>query len=315
MSNPIDHMLTSRNVVLLDGGLATELEKRGCDLNHALWSAKVLAEAPDLIRAVHLEYFEAGAECATTASYQATYTGFARLGYSQAETDRLLHLSVELACQARDHYCLSHPQTMHPIVAASVGPYGAYLADGSEYHGNYHLPEAELIAFHKRRLAVLISAGADMIAFETLPALNEAKVLLRLLEDFPGISAWFSFTAKDGCHISHGETFAECVDALQQHPQVAAIGINCTSPQYIPDLMTSVSQTAQKPIMAYPNCGETYLAHDNSWHGERICHDFGRQAAGWYKAGARVVGGCCRTTPDHIREIAAQFRQMEPVNA
>lgn len=309
MSDAIHGLLAAKDVVFLDGGLATELENRGCDLNHALWSAKVLDEAPDLIRAVHLDYFEAGANCATTASYQATYAGFAKMGYSQAETDRLLRLSVELACQARELYCRSHPQSIRPIIAASVGPYGAYLADGSEYHGNYSLPEAELIAFHKRRLDVLIGAGADLVAFETLPVLDEAKLLLRLLEDYPGISAWFSFTAKDGNHISHGETFAECVEALHRHPQVAAIGINCTAPQYIPDLIQSVAHLAQKPILVYPNCGETYSAHDNTWHGDRVCQDFGRQAISWYEAGARVIGGCCRTTPDHIREITAQFVQ------
>ncbi len=307
MSNAIHRLLTAKDVVFLDGGLATELENRGCDLNHALWSARVLDEAPDVIRTVHLDYFEAGADCATTASYQATHAGFANLGYSQAETDRLLALSVELACQAREIYCRAHPNRIRPIVAASVGPYGAYLADGSEYHGNYCLPESELIAFHKRRLDVLISAGADLVAFETFPALGEAKLLLRMLEAYPGISAWFSFTAKDGTHISHGETFAECVDALHLHPQVAAIGINCTAPQHIPDLIQSVKDSAQKPILVYPTCGETYSAHDNTWHGDSACQDFGRQAISWYEAGARVIGGCCRTTPDHIREITAQF--------
>lgn len=306
MSSPhITRLLDQKPVILLDGALATELERRGADLNDPLWSAKVLLESPEMIRAVHLDYFRAGADCAITASYQATFEGFARRGYSAEQARELIQTSVQLAIEARDAFWAENtdPGRVRPLVAASVGPYGAFLADGSEYHGNYGLDSAALMDFHRPRISALLSAGADLLACETIPSQLEAESLARLLGEFPGASAWISFSAKDETHTCHGEPVTECAAALEAFPQVAAIGINCTAPQFIPGLVRNLCRATSKPVLVYPNSGEIYDPQSHTWGGETNCASFGEQSRQWYAAGARILGGCCRTTPEHIRAI------------
>lgn len=311
MSDPISEILETQAVVVLDGALATELERRGCDLNDPLWSARVLLESPHLIRDVHADYFKAGADCATTASYQASFPGFARRGLDAQQAADLMCLSVQLAIEARDAFWAEPANRVgraRPFVAASVGPYGAFLADGSEYRGDYGLTEAELMAFHRPRMAVLATSGADLLACETIPCLLEARALLRLLEEFPGVTAWFSFSARDGAHTNHGEPITDCAALLGTHPQVAAIGVNCTAPEFVSDLIRNARAATDKPILAYPNSGETYDATHKRWDGESTCETFTAQARDWYANGARVIGGCCRTTPEHIRDLASGLR-------
>jgi homocysteine S-methyltransferase len=310
--NPIAAILQAHPVVILDGALATELERRGADLHDSLWSAKILLEAPELIRVVHLDYFLAGADCAITASYQATVAGFAGRGLSEAEALGLIQRSVQLAVEARDTFWADATHRvgrLRPFVAASVGPYGAFLADGSEYHGDYGLSEAALIDFHRPRLAALVAAGADMLACETIPCLLEARALVRLLAEFPGVSAWMSFSARDEQHICHGERLADCAAFLDDYPQVAAIGVNCTAPTFISALIRAARSATSKPILVYPNSGEIYDAATFSWHGQTSCDAFGEQSQQWYAAGARIIGGCCRTTPAHIRALADWARK------
>jgi homocysteine S-methyltransferase len=284
--------------------MATELEARGCDLHDPLWSAKVLLETPELIREVHADYFAAGADCAITASYQATFQGFAQRGLSTDESADLMRLSVKLACEARDAFWSSSPSgRVKPFVAASVGPYGAFLADGSEYRGDYGLRLTDLMDFHRPRMAVLANSGADMLACETIPCLLEALALLKLLEDFPNMTTWFSFSAKDGSHTNHGELISECAKMLE-HPQVAAIGVNCTAPEFVTELVQHARSATIKPILAYPNSGEVYDATRKCWTGEANSSSFATQARDWLAAGARVIGGCCRTSPEHIRELS-----------
>lgn len=309
--NPIIPILNNFPALVIDGALATELERRGCDLKDELWSARVLLEQPEIIKRVHLDYFKAGADCAITASYQATIEGLAKRGLQEREAIGLIKKSVQLARDARDEFWADESNRTgrsKPFVAASVGPYGAFLADGSEYRGNYGLTEKELMEFHQARMKALIEAGADLLACETIPSLIEAQALAKLLKEFPNISAWFSFTARDETHISEGQEFAECVQQLADHPQIAAIGINCTSPKFIPSLIHEATQVTKKPVLVYPNSGETYDAAKNDWDGNPVLDSFGEQAREWYKAGARLIGGCCRTTPEDIRVIAEWAR-------
>jgi homocysteine S-methyltransferase len=193
-------------------------------------------------------------------------------------------------------------------VAASVGPYGAFLADGSEYRGNYGLSEKELMDFHRPRLRALTEAGAELLACETIPCLIEAQALVKLLREFPEVTAWISFSARDEKHISEGQLLADCVQQLEGHPQIASIGINCTSPKYIPGLIREARRSTEKPILVYPNSGETYDAAKNDWNGHPVLDSFGEQAREWYEDGARLIGGCCRTTPEDIRVIASWAR-------
>ncbi|KXZ23430.1 homocysteine S-methyltransferase [Bacillus nakamurai] len=312
--NPITRILDEFPVIITDGAMATELERMGCDLNDSLWSAKILMEQPDLIKQVHSDYFTAGADCAITASYQSTIEGFAARGVTEAEAIRLIQESVKLAGQARDEFW-AHEENRSdrpkPIIAASIGPYGASLADGSEYRGHYGLTEDELIDFHRPRMKALIEAGADILACETIPCLSEAKAITRLLEEFPGIYAWISFSAKDGRHISEGTPVSECAAWLDQHSQIAAVGINCTPTQHIPSLIEEIKQETDKPIIVYPNSGEQYDPVTKTWKGSACAMSFGKSAQSWYENGARLIGGCCRTKPEDIQAIADWARNLK----
>ncbi len=308
--NPIETILQNYPSVILDGALATELERRGADLRDQLWSAKLLIENPELIKQVHMDYFLAGADCATTASYQATVEGFMQRGLSEKEALDLIQKSVRLAQEARAEFWKDETHRNgrpYPFIAASVGPYGAFLADGSEYRGDYGLSQAELEQFHRPRMEALIASGADMLACETIPCLIEAQAIVHLLEEFPNVSAWISFSAKDGAHISDGERFADCAARLDPFPQVAAIGINCTPPKFISSLIQEARRKTTKPILVYPNSGESYSVEQHEWNGD-ACEDFSERAKEWFESGARILGGCCRTTPDDIRAIAKWAR-------
>lgn len=328
--NPIERIVDDYGVMLLDGALASELERRGCDLNDALWSAKVLMENPELIGQVHRDYYAAGADCATSASYQASVEGFMRRGLSEAQALELIALSVGIARRVRDAFWSSltaseRAARPYPLVAASVGPYGAFLADGSEYRGDYRdadgqpLGEEALARFHRRRLPTLVAAGPDLLACETIPCLAEARAIARLLPEFPGCHAWISFSARDGEHINSGEAIVDCARALDGCAQVAAIGVNCTAPQYVESLIGEIRQGTAKPILVYPNSGEQYDATDKTWHAAGSTNSYaayaayaayGELARRWHACGATIIGGCCRTSPRDIAEIAAWARPV-----
>jgi len=309
--DPISEILLNYPAVILDGALATELERRGADLKDKLWSAKLLIEDPEMIRQLHLDYFMAGADCAITASYQATIEGFMKRGFTENEAVKLIQKAVQLAVEARDEFWNNEANRSNrprPFVAASVGPYGAFLADGSEYRGNYGLTEAELMAFHRPRMKVLADSGADILACETIPCLVEAQAIVHLLGEFPGVSAWISFSARDDIHISDGERMADCAAWLDPFPQVAAVGVNCTAPKHISSLIRQARSRTSRPIVVYPNSGETYNAGTHNWNGDALCTAFGEEARQWYADGAQIIGGCCRTTPEDIRAIAGWAR-------
>jgi homocysteine S-methyltransferase len=291
--------------MILDGALATELEYRGADLKDPLWSAKCLIERPDLIRAVHLDYFRAGADVATTATYQATFEGFGRCGFDRAAAGQLMRNAVALARAARDEFWTAESNRagrLRPLVAASVGPYGAMLADGSEYRGRYAVDDAALAEFHRPRLRVLADAGADLLACETIPSLREAKVLADLLREIPDTCAWVSFSCRDGGRNCEGEDIGACVAELQDCPQIVAVGVNCTAPQYVTPLLRRMQARTTKPLVVYPNSGEVFEPSSKLWSGMPAMR-WGESARRWQSAGARLIGGCCRTTPSDIRSV------------
>ena len=290
-----------RDYRVVDGGLATELERAGADLSGGLWSARLLAERPDLIRQVHRAYFEAGADIAITASYQASYAGFAGIGLDKNGTDRLLRRSVELAVEARRQAVVEHSRPMW--VAASVGPYGATLHDGSEYRGDYGLSIGELCHFHRERLAVLAGAGADFLACETIPSFDEARALVEVLHDVPSARAWVSFTARDDRHTAHGEPLVDCARMLDGEAQVIALGVNCVRPEATASLIRELRRGSSKPIVVYPNSGEVWDGEAHCWRGSATVAPLDELVPEWMAAGASWIGGCCRTTPATIREI------------
>ncbi len=295
--------------MILDGGLATELEARGCDISGSLWSARVLRTAPETIEQLHYDFYAAGADCAITASYQASYEGFAGIGLDDGETTRLLRLSVEIARSARARYLRDHPEDGRELfVAASIGPYGAILHDGSEYRGDYGLSATQLVAFHARRFEVLASAGADFLACETIPVLEEARAYVELLARHPMSHAWLSFTSPDGMHTSHGEPLVECARLVDTLPNILAVGVNCVKPGIVSKAIHALAAGTGKPIVVYPNSGECWEAGHQSWHGTPG-HSIAELAPDWVRAGARYVGGCCRVGPGEIARLKAALLQ------
>jgi len=296
-ADPFARIRQRHGTVVLDGGLATELERRGADLKDPLWSAKVLLEDPDAIRAVHEAYFEAGADVAISASYQATFEGLAGRGIERDDAAKLMQRSVELAREAAGG---------DRVVAASVGPYGAMLGNGAEYTGDYDKNENELVGFHVPRLEALAEAGPDVLAVETIPSSVEAGALVRALERVPEIPAWVSFSCRDGGHICDGTPIEKAVEVVAAAPSVVAVGVNCTSPLHVERLIESISDTTDKPIVCYPNRGSFWDPMRKAWT------DPPRQDArpalrplAWREAGASLIGGCCGTTPEDIAAIAA----------
>jgi homocysteine S-methyltransferase len=305
-----------------DGALATELEARGCNLDDPLWSAKVLLEQPHLIKDVHRDYFAAGARIATTASYQATPQGFAARGIGEQEALELVALSVRLADEARREHLAATPDAGPLLVAGSVGPYGAYLADGSEYRGDYVLTPSEFRDFHRPRVAALVEAGVDFLAYETLPSFAEAEALLALTKQY-GVESWFSFSLRDGRHISDGTPVAAVAGLLGAQPLVAAIGVNCVPLELVAPALGALRRAIDKPLLAYPNSGETYDPVTKTWASAAATGSTGpgpsadnvaqpgsiaEGTAVWRGAGARIIGGCCRTTPGDIAAVAAAIR-------
>ena len=297
--------------VILDGGLATELEARGAKLNDDLWSAKLLAEKPGLIEQVHYDYLAAGADIVTSASYQATFQAFQRRGLSEENAADLMRLSVQLAQNACSRFWnefSGQPNRQQPLVAASVGSYGAYLADGSEFRGDYGLSLGELMDFHRPRLAILANTPASLLACETIPCRMEGQALVHLLQEFPEAKAWLSFSCCNESQVRSGEFFQECVALANDSEQIVAVGLNCTSPMFVEPLLRLAGKVTSKPLLAYPNSGEEWDAERRSWLEGDPKADFGTLAVRWYEAGARLIGGCCRTIPEDIRRIAAALR-------
>jgi len=284
--------------------MASELEFLGANISGPLWSAHVLEDAPEKVIAVHRAYLDAGAQVLLTASYQVSRRGYAEIGLDAVRADRALLRSVELACAARVEFPDSHA-----LIAASLGPYGAALHNGAEYHGNYNCGFADLVQFHRQRIEVLAQSDADLLAFETLPSLEEARAIGEALKPWPDLAAWFTFNCPESqaarLQVAHGEPLLECASLAASFSQTIAVGVNCTQPAWISDLIPELRRASNQPIVVYPNSGEGWDAACRCWTGESDPAAFGAMARQWYVQGAQLVGGCCRTRPDHIRQVAA----------
>ncbi|HTH89187.1 MAG TPA: homocysteine S-methyltransferase [Mycobacterium sp.] len=284
--------------MITDGGLATELEARGHDLSDDLWSARLLVDAPEEIVAVHCAFFRAGASIATTASYQASFDGFAERGISRNDAVRLLRRSVELAMDARDQVGGQR------WVAASVGPYGAALANGEEYVGRYGLSVAQLADWHRPRLEILADARADVLALETVPDIDEAEALVGLVHEL-GVPSWLSYTIA-GATTRAGQPLADAFAVAAGVPEIVAVGVNCCAPADVENAVRVAREVTGKPVIVYPNSGEEWDGERRTWIGN------GQWSADlvprWAAAGARIIGGCCRVHPDDIAALASTLR-------
>ncbi|KAH0923909.1 hypothetical protein HID58_023927 [Brassica napus] len=330
---------------VVDGGFATQLEIHGAAINDPLWSAVSLIKDPELIKRVHMEYLEAGADIVVTSSYQATIPGFLSRGLSMEESESLLQKSVKLAVEARDRFWDKVSKTSghsynRALVAASIGSYGAYLADGSEYSGSYgeDVTLDKLKDFHRRRIQVLVEASPDLLAFETIPNKLEAQACVELLEEENvQIPAWICFTSVDGENAPSGESFEECLETLNKSNNICAVGINCAPPQFMDNLIRKFSkaskslnsvalpfiflvltiyvmsylQLTKKAIVVYPNSGEVWDGKAKKWLPSQCFGDaeFEMFATKWRDLGAKLIGGCCRTTPSTIKAICRDLKR------
>lgn len=290
--------LTARTVVL-DGGMSNQLESAGHDLGDELWSARLLAERPEAVTEAHLAYFEAGADVAITASYQATFEGFAKRGIDRARAAELLALSVESAREAARR-ARTRGATRPLWVAASVGPYGAMLADGSEYRGRYGLTVAELERFHRPRIETLAAARPDALALETVPDIDEAEALLRAVRGV-GVPAWLSYSVA-GDRTRAGQPLEAAFALAADADEVIAVGVNCCAPEDARAAIETAARVTGKPVVAYPNSGETWDATTRSWTGRTTFTP--EQVRAWHTAGAQLIGGCCRVGPEAVADIA-----------
>lgn len=311
--------LATQRLVVLDGGLATELERRGFHLRDHLWSASVLAARPDVVRDVHLAYLRAGVDVITTAAYQASVPGFVAAGHPRAAAEALYRSSVRVAFEAQQAWCRERGMRPDgraaPLVAMSIGSYGAYLADGSEYRGMYGAPAAEVRAFHEERLALAVDelrqwTARPLIAFETVPSLAEAELLCELLAAYPDAQGWISFSCGSDRTTAEGQLLTECARSLGACEQLAAVGVNCTSPDDVAALVPALA-TGHKPVIAYPNGGGHYDAVQKTWVGDAAEAASEVVIASWIRSGARGLGGCCRTTPEWVARLVA-LRDASP---
>lgn len=299
--------------MVLDGSFATELERKGYDVSGTLWSARALIDAPDLVRAVHLDYLAAGADCISTASYQLSFAGMHEAGFSSADTVKALERSVQLAREACD--IAARTTGRSALIAASLGAYGASLHNGAEYHGNYDCTFEELTEFHRTRIEVLAALrdrGPDLLAFETIPSMQEARAVLAALQDFPALCCWVAFTCRCDSETAHGESISECAALLDASPQVVAVGINCTAPALVLPLLGELRKSTQKPLAVYPNSGQVWDAEARCWLGSGEI-SYGEMIATWLDSGAGWIGGCCGTGPTHIAEVRRVLHTVEAI--
>ncbi len=296
--------------LVLDGAMATELEKRGVDTNSDLWSARALLTDPNAVYAVHRSYFDAGADVAITNTYQANVPAFEKIGLSAAASKALIAKAVQVAQQARQDYLATQTEPRDLYIAGSVGPYGAYLADGSEYTGAYQLSRQAYQIFHYPRIAQLVASGVDVLALETQPNFAEIQAEIDLLQaESPQQLAWVGLSIKDAHTLCDGTPLTEVVAYLNQQPQVVALGVNCTALINVTAALKALRTATTKPLLVYPNSGEAYDPSDKTWHTQPNTPQFRTLVPQWQAAGAQLIGGCCRTTPNDIQQIRQTIKR------
>ena len=299
--------INEQDIVILDGSMSRLLEEQGLEINHRLWTALALVEQPEAIYQVHKQYFDAGANVAITASYQATVKSFEDVGYSEKQAIAYIERSVTLAKKAKQ----DSKGGQAKWIAGSIGPYGAYLSDGSEYTGAYQISDYELKDFHEERIKALIASGVDVLAIETIPRLDELRVILNIIAviNFP---VWVSVSLKDTAHLANGDSLADFQQLVEQDQNVIAYGINCVSPQLVAPVIENLSVAATKPLVAYPNSGAIFDAVTKTWSEEiSVEQVFSTDARCWHQKGAKLIGGCCCSTEHDIARLARTFDQAK----
>ncbi|KRL90590.1 homocysteine S-methyltransferase [Lactobacillus kalixensis] len=298
-----------KNGIVLDGAMSDELEKQGVKTNNPLWTGIALVNQLDAVYQAHTDYFNAGAELVITNTYQANVQAFEKLGYSRKEAEEFIKNAVKIAKKARDDY--ETKTGKHNYVAATIGSYGAYLADGSEYSGDFELTKKAYLDFHLPRLQLVLEEEPDLIALETQPKISEPVAVLDWLqENHPDIPVYVSFTLKDATHLSDGTTIKEAVQELKKYDQVISVGINCIKPDLVNDSLSEFHRFTNLPLVVYPNLGATYDPKIKQWVEFKEKFDFEELTNEWFNHGARLIGGCCTTGPKEISEIHEAIEKL-----
>ena len=303
----------TENIHVLDGSMAAALKEQGIDSTGELWTAQALSDNIEAVYDAHYSYLAAGAQMILTDTYQANLQAFEKAGHSKQQAENLVGMAVLMAQKARDDY---EEQTgKHALVAASIGPYGAYLADGSEYRGDYLLNDAQYLNFHLPRLTAVLAQAPDCLALETQPKLSEPLALLRWLEkNVPQMPVYVSFTLRDEMTLSDGTELKRAVAAISKFEQVFAIGVNCIVPELVSGALKVMRQATTKKLIVYPNLGAQYDPETKTWAKSEQQLDFTQLTEKWYQAGASIIGGCCMPTSPQISQIATYFEQYQKVN-
>ena len=293
----------TNHTVVLDGAMSTPLERLGADTNNDLWTAKALIDNEELVYEVHKMYFEAGADLIITDTYQANVQAFEKVGYSEKEARNLIKKAVKIAQKARDDY--ENRTGKHNYIAGTIGPYGAYLANGSEYRGDYELSAEEYQQFHLPRIEELVNAGVDILSIETQPKLDEVLAILELLkEKYPQQKVYVSYTLSDDDTISDGTPLPRAIHALEDYSQVIAVGINCVKLELVEPALKNMKEITDKHLIVYPNSSAVYDPKSKTWSQPKTSATFEELIPNWYEAGARIIGGCCTTGPKEIKAVA-----------
>ena len=279
-------------MIKIDGGLSTALEELGADLKSILWTGDLIDKNPDQIIAAHRAYIAAGAKVIISSSYQVSYIGEEKTGKSDDAITKLLEKSIELAQIAK--------VKTETRIAASIGPFGAALGDGSEYRGNYQISDEQIRDFHSQRIEILASTKPDLFAVETIPSVREARIIEELIINTK-IPYWISFSCKDELHISEGDTFEDAIGALEKSPNRLAVGVNCTDPRFISPLLRSIR--SREPFVIYPNAGRVWDAESKIWIGDPL--GFNQYISDWIELGTEFIGGCCGVGPKEISTLAS----------
>lgn len=304
MDNPFAPWLRAGRTVILDGGLGTELERRGHRDLGRLWSSSLVRSHPAALSEVHRDFLDAGADVIATATFQASVPTLLECGLDRRSAEELLRTAVRLAVEERNAAASRAGRAARPLVAASIGPFGAHLADGSEYTGCYSASDDDLRRFQRDRWHILAETEADIIACETFPSLADVRSAIRLMQETPHRWAWISLVCRDAGHLADGTDLKLAVDLLNDVPNLAAIGANCIAPSLAPAVISSLRDLTSLPVMMYPNASNSWDMETRTSRDHLDAEAFARAAEGWKGRGAQIIGGCCRTTAEHVRQLA-----------
>ncbi|CAI2635763.1 MULTISPECIES: homocysteine S-methyltransferase [Apilactobacillus] len=303
--NKVNNWINQQDHILIDSSMSTGLEERGLKLNSNLWTAAALESHEDLIVDVHKKYFDAGSSMTTTNTYQASVPGLVKAGYSENQAIALIKKAVELADRGRNESTNPNPKWL----LGGVGPYGAFLANGSEYTGDYSLTDEEYIAFHEGRIKAMVEAGIDVLILETLPNINELKAITEYTKQFD-IPVIVAASLRDKSHLADGSSLIEVASFLESQEHVIAYGLNCTKPQLVTPALKVLKQShpTHKPFIAFPNSGATYNPEIKEWnHDDLSFEEFDELIAQWFNLDLKFVGGCCCMTEEQEQHIHDKF--------